>query len=41
VAGLQVDPLVPGPYTFATSQEASFFVDEALEALTYLGCDVA
>jgi hypothetical protein len=41
VSGLRVDPLVPGPYTFATSQEASFFVDEALEALTYLGCEVA
>jgi hypothetical protein len=41
VSGLKVEPLTPGPYTFATSQEASLFVDEALEALTYLGCDVA
>jgi hypothetical protein len=41
VSGLQIDPLVPGPYAFATSQEASSFLDEALEALTYLGCDVS
>ena len=41
VSGLTVDPLRRGPYTFATAQEASFFVDEALEALTYLGCEVA
>ena len=41
VSGLRVEPLTPGPYTFATSQEASYFVDEALEALTYLGCEVS
>ena len=40
VSGLTVEPLQPGPYTFATPQEATSFVDEALEALTYLGCDV-
>ncbi len=41
VSGLQVDPLRPGPYRFGSAQEASFFVEEALQALTYLGCDVS
>jgi hypothetical protein len=41
VSGLRVEPLTPGPYTFATSHEASYFIDEALEALTYLGCEVS
>lgn len=41
VSGLRVDPLTPGPYTFATAEEASFFVAETLQALTFLGCDVA
>jgi len=30
----------PGPYTFADPQQATTFVTEAVEALTYLGCDV-
>ncbi|MCA1704265.1 MAG: hypothetical protein LC808_13785 [Actinobacteria bacterium] len=29
-----------GPYTFASAREASAFVAEAVEALTFLGCDV-
>jgi hypothetical protein len=41
VSGLRVEPLTPGPYTFESSQDATRFVDEALEALTYLGCEVA
>ena len=41
VSGLAVDPLSPGPYTFGTAQEATAFVDEAMQALTYLGCEVA
>ena len=31
----------PGPYTFATSHQATAFVTEAVEALMYLGCDIA
>jgi hypothetical protein len=38
---LSVDPLTPGPYTFASVPDATRFVDEALQALMYLGCDVA
>lgn len=30
----------PGPYTFATANEATAFVTEAVEALMYLGCDI-
>ncbi len=29
----------PGPYRFSTVAEATAFVDEAVEALTYLGCE--
>jgi hypothetical protein len=31
----------PGPYTFATAGEATAFVSEAVEALTYLGCEIS
>jgi hypothetical protein len=31
----------PGPYTFANAHEATAFVTEAVEALMYLGCDIA
>jgi hypothetical protein len=31
----------PGPYTFANPHEATAFVTEAVEALMYLGCDIA
>ena len=34
-------PVRPGPYTFASPHEAAAFVTEAVEALMYLGCDVA
>jgi hypothetical protein len=33
--------LRPGPYSFASAQEATTFVTEAVEALMYLGCDIA
>jgi hypothetical protein len=39
VSGLRVDPLAPGPYTFATPDEATGFVAEAVHALTFLGCE--
>ena len=31
----------PGPYTFANAHQATAFVTEAVEALMYLGCDIA
>jgi hypothetical protein len=31
----------PGPYSFASPQEATVFVTEAVEALMYLGCDIS
>lgn len=40
VSGLRVEPLRPGPYRFASAEEAGAFMDEAVQALTYLGCDV-
>jgi hypothetical protein len=36
-----VEPLRPGPYRFASRPEGDAFVNEAVLALTYLGCDVA
>jgi hypothetical protein len=33
--------LKPGPYTFADAHQATAFVTEAVEALMYLGCDIA
>jgi hypothetical protein len=41
VSGLRVEPLRPGPYKFATLVHANAFVDEAMRALTYLGCETA
>jgi hypothetical protein len=41
VSGLRIDPLSPGPYTFATPDEATGFVDEAAQALLLLGCQVS
>jgi hypothetical protein len=35
------DPTSPGPYTFADAHQATAFVTEAVEALMYLGCDIA
>jgi hypothetical protein len=34
-------PERPGPYTFADPRQANAFVTDAVEALMYLGCDVA
>jgi hypothetical protein len=41
VSGFHVDPLRPGPYRFASEEEARLFMSEAGQALTYLGCDIA
>src|SRR5688572_18286313 len=41
VSGLGGDPLNPGPYRFAAHDEATAFVNEAMQALTYLGCEVS
>ena len=38
--GGSAEPVPAGPYQFFTAAEASEFVDEAVDALTYLGCDV-
>ena len=35
------EPARPGPYTFADAHQATAFVTEAVEALMYLGCDIA
>lgn len=40
VSGLRVEPLRPGPYRFPSTNDANAFMDEAVQALTYLGCDV-
>ena len=40
VNGIRVEPLRPGPYTFATRIQADAFMDEAAKALTYLGCEL-
>jgi hypothetical protein len=39
--GTGADATRPGPYTFANAHEATAFVTEAVEALMYLGCDIA
>jgi hypothetical protein len=41
VSGLRVDPLRPGPYRFPSLPQANAFVDEAMRALTVLGCETA
>ena len=41
VSGLRVEPLRPGPYRFASRDQATIFIDEAAQALTYLGCEVS
>jgi hypothetical protein len=40
VNGIRVEPLRPGPYAFATRAQANAFMDEAVKALTYLGCEL-
>jgi hypothetical protein len=41
VSALQVDPLTRGPYKFASAEQATIFVNEVIEALTVLGCEVS
>jgi hypothetical protein len=41
LAGLRVEPLRPGPYQFADDRQAETFLNEAVLALTYLGCEVS
>ncbi len=41
VESLRDEPLRPGPYRFRSSAEAIEFVEEAMLALEYLGCDVS
>jgi len=38
---LRVEPLHPGPYHFGARDEAAAFIEEALLALEYLGCEVS
>lgn len=33
-------PVAAGPYRFAAPAEARAFLEEAVEALTYLGCEI-
>ena len=40
VDAVRVEPLRPGPYTFATRAQADAFMEEASKALTYLGCEL-
>jgi hypothetical protein len=40
VDAVRVEPLRPGPYTFATRAQADTFMDEATRALRYLGCEL-
>ncbi|MEZ5098409.1 MAG: hypothetical protein R3C15_01070 [Thermoleophilia bacterium] len=38
---LKVEPVRPGPYRFAEREQGDRFVEEALLALEYLGCELA
>lgn len=38
---LRVEPLHPGPYHFGNKDEAAAYIEEALLALEYLGCEVS
>ena len=40
LGGLRVEPLRPGPYRFATRNDADLFIRETVTILEYLGCDV-
>ena len=40
VDAVRVEPLRPGPYSFATRAAADAFLNEAAKALTYLGCEL-
>ena len=37
---MRVDPMRPGPYVFATREEANAFIEQTTQALEYLGCEV-
>jgi hypothetical protein len=41
VGTMRVDPMRPGPYIFATREEANAFIEQAIQALEYLGCEVS
>ena len=41
VSGPRVGPVRPGPYRFADAEEARAFIEEAVQALRYLGCEVS
>ncbi len=41
VSGTLAEPLRPGPYRFSEREQAHAFIDEAMQALVYLGCDVS
>jgi hypothetical protein len=40
VGTMRVDPARPGPYVFATKEEANAFIEQTTQALEYLGCEV-
>ena len=40
VDGLRVEPLRPGPYRFASREDANAFIAEAVRALEFLGCEI-
>jgi hypothetical protein len=40
VGAIRVEPVSRAPYCFPSEAEADAFVDEAVRALGYLGCDV-
>jgi hypothetical protein len=40
VGTMRVDPMRPGPYVFATREEANAFIEQTTQALEYLGCEV-
>jgi hypothetical protein len=41
VGTMRVEPMRPGPYVFATREEANAFIEQATQALEYLGCEVS
>jgi hypothetical protein len=41
VGTMRVEPMRPGPYVFASREEANAFIEQTTLALEYLGCDIA
>jgi hypothetical protein len=41
VGTMRVEPMRPGPYVFATREEANAFIEQTTLALEYLGCDIS